>query len=66
MMQDSSDSANTVSERKQPLVLIVSPLDSKQEWVLDSRCSFHIPPQRDVLFDYKDIDDGKVLMANNT
>lgn len=41
-------------------------MDSKQEWVLDSGCSFHITPQRDVLYNYKDINGGKVLMANNT
>ena len=64
--QDSNDSANTVSERRQPLVLTVSTLDSKQEWVLDFGCSFHITPQRDVLYNYKDVNGGKVLMANNT
>ena len=64
--QDSNDSANTVSERRQSLVLTVSTLDSKQEWVLDSGCSFHITPQRDVLYNYKDVNGGKVLMANNT
>lgn len=51
MTQGSSDSANTVSERKQPLVLTFSTHDSKQEWVLDSCFSFHITPQREVLFD---------------
>ena len=64
--QDSNDSANTVSERRQPLVLTVSTLDSKQGWVLDSGCSFHINPQRDVMYNYRDVDGGKVLMANNT
>ena len=33
---------------------------------MDSGCTFHITPDRDVLFDFKEIDGGKVLMGNNT
>ena len=34
--------------------------------MLDSGCSFHITPHRHVLFDFKEVKGGKVLMANNT
>ena len=65
--QGSGDSVNTVSaSRQQPLVLTVSTQDTKDDWVLDSGCSFHITPQRNVLFDFKKVNGGKVLMANNT
>lgn len=64
--QGNGDSANSVSEPKQPLVLTVSTQDSKNEWVLDSGCSFHMTPQKEELFDFKEHDGGKVLMANNT
>lgn len=58
---------NTVSASKQqPLVWTVSAQDTKNEWVLDSGCSFHITSQREVLFDFKEVNGGKVLMENNT
>ena len=33
---------------------------------MDSGCTFHITPDRDALFDFKEIDGGKILMGNNT
>ena len=53
---------NAVTEIRQPLVLTASIPDSRKEWVLDSGCTFHITPDKDVLFDHG----SKVLMANNT
>lgn len=66
--QSQTDSANavTTSKKQQPLVLTVSTQDTKDEWVLDSGCSFHITPHRHVLLDFKEVKGGKVLMANNT
>lgn len=61
-----SDSVNTASSSRQPLVLTVSTQDNQNEWILDSGFSFHITPQRDVLFDFKEMNREKVLMANNT
>ena len=48
------------------MILTVSLQDPMREWVMDSGCTFHITPERDVLFDFKEIDGGKVLMGNNT
>ena len=48
------------------MILTASEKDPKSEWVMDSGCTFHITPDRDVLFDFKEIDGGKVLMGNNT
>ena len=47
-------------------MLTVSTKDSKEEWVMDSGCSFHITPNKDVLFDLEEFEGGRVLMANNT
>lgn len=57
---------NVASGPKQPIVLTVSVHDTKEECILESGCSFHITPQRNVLFDFKELEGGKVLMANNT
>lgn len=33
---------------------------------MDSDCSFHITPNKDILFNLEEFNGGKVLMANNT
>lgn len=60
------DSANIAEEKKQPLILTVSTQYTKDEWVMDSGCSFHITPDKSYLFDLEEFKGGKVLMANNT
>ena len=60
------DSANVVAESKEPLILTVSTQYSKDEWLMDSGCSFHITPDKSFLFDLEEFKGGKVLMANNT
>ena len=57
---------NTTTEIRQPLVLTASTHDSRKEWVLDSGCTFHITPDKSVLFDLQEGDGIQVLMANNT
>ena len=37
---------------------------SRDEWILDSDCSYHICPYRDWLVTYQPIDYGNVLMGN--
>ena len=59
-------SANTVIEYKEPIILIVSTHNTKKGWIIDSGCSYHNTPDKEVLFDFKEFDGGKVLMANNT
>lgn len=46
---ESSISVNVASEPRQPLMLTVSVQDNKDDWILDSGCSFHITPQRSVM-----------------
>ena len=57
---------NATTEIKQPLVLTASIHDSRKEWVLDSGCTFHITPDKNVLFNLQEGDGKKVLMVNNT
>ena len=35
------------------------------EWILDSRCSFHMCPCKDLFKTFESIDGGKVLLGNN-
>ena len=60
------ESANIATELKQPLVLTASVQDTKQEWIMDSGCSYHSTSDREVMFDLKEFNGGSVLMANNT
>ena len=48
------------------MILTENVQDTKAEWILESGCSFHITPNREVLFDLKEMEGGKVLMGNNT
>ena len=48
------DSANIATEPRQPLVLTVSKQDTLKEWIMDSGCSFHSTPMKEVLFDFKE------------
>lgn len=52
--------------KREPLILTTSVQDTRDEWVLDSGASFHITPNKEVLFDLKEASGGKVLMGNNT
>ena len=58
--------ANMTIEEEHPMILTSSLHDTKNEWVLDSGCTFHITPDKGVLFDLEEIDGGKVLMGNDT
>ena len=44
----------------------VTQQNTRDEWVLDSGASFHITPNKEVLFDLKEASGEKVLMRNNT
>ena len=46
-------------------VLVVSKEDSQKEWILDSRYSFHMCPNKGWFDNYKQIDGGIVLPGNN-
>lgn len=58
----SSESANVVYEVHQPMVFTVSTEYIKNEWVLDSGCTFHITSDKSWLFDLQEFKGNKVLM----
>lgn len=63
----SSSSVNVAAakeSKKEPLILTASLQDTWNEWVLDSGASFHITPNKEVLFDLKEASGGRVLMGN--
>ena len=55
-----------VAQRQEPMILTASIHDTRDQWVLDSCCTVHITPDREVLFDFKEVNEGNVLMGNNT
>lgn len=46
-------------------VLAVSEHDSGDEWILDSRCSYHMCPNKDWFVTYQSLNEGKVLLGNH-
>ena len=51
-----ADSANISPEKEFPMILTASEKDPKSVWVMDSGCTFHITPNRDALFDFKEFE----------
>lgn len=60
------NSANVVSSLPGPLILTASLVASNEEWVMDSGCTFHITPRKDLLSEMVEFEENKVLMGNNT
>lgn len=46
-------------------VLTISTNDPKEQWIMDSACSYHMSPKRYWFFDFEGLDSGQVLMGNN-
>lgn len=57
---------NMALEAEHPMILTASLHNTKDEWVLYSSCTFHITPDKKILFDLEEIDGRKVLMGNDT
>ncbi|KAF8113219.1 hypothetical protein N665_0054s0034 [Sinapis alba] len=47
-------------------MLTASEHHSKDGWVLDYGCSYHMTCRKDLMFDVEEIDGGKILMGNDT
>lgn len=58
-----SNSANVAEEKDIPMILTTSTKNSKNEWVFDSGCTFHIIPDKSVLFDFEECDGTTILMG---
>ncbi|KAL5567862.1 hypothetical protein UlMin_024437 [Ulmus minor] len=56
---------NSLRSNNMGEVLAVSTQDHKEDWILDSGCTFHMCPTKDWFKEYKEIDDGNVLIWNN-
>ena len=46
-------------------VLIVSTIQSNNEWIMDSGCTYHMTPRKEFFFNFRPLDGGKVLMGND-
>ena len=61
--KNDDDPANAVTEEVQDALLLAidSPFD---DWVLDSRVSFHTTPHQEIIHNYVECDFGKVYLAD--
>ncbi|CAA7024880.1 unnamed protein product [Microthlaspi erraticum] len=70
--QDNGESALARDDAQDLLGLVACEVNlmqgrnEKEEWVLDTCCSFHMTPRRDVFIDFKEVSSGKFKMANST
>lgn len=60
-----NDSANLLEAYEEAEVLTISSDDPKEDWIMDSGCTYHMSPRKDWFFDFKDLEAGQVLMGNN-
>ena len=67
---DRGESSMAKDDAKDPVGLLVAEVNSaesdRDEWILDTGCTFHMTPRRDLFIDLKTTDGGIVYMANNT
>ncbi|CAA7042915.1 unnamed protein product [Microthlaspi erraticum] len=47
-------------------VNVMQGTQTSDEWIMDTGCSFHMTPRRDVFLEMKELNTGRVNMANNT
>ena len=64
--QRSSNSANVAANLPGPMALTASLFVSEEEWVLDSGCTFHITPRKEILTDLVEFEGNKMMMGNNS
>ena len=46
-------------------VLVFSRSDSRKEWIMDSGCTWHMTPNKDLFEELCDQDGGSILLGNN-
>ena len=46
-------------------VLVVSTSETERKWILDSRCSFHMTPNKACFETFKIVNGGQVILGNN-
>lgn len=61
-----ANSTNFAENLPGPLVLTASLLVLEEEWVLDSGCTFHITPRKELLTDLVEFEGKKIMMGNNS
>ena len=69
-VQDRGEASLAKDDAKDLVGLLVAEANSagadRDEWVLDTGCSFNMTPRRDVFIDLQESTNGRVRMANNT
>ena len=59
------DLANVFNGYKSGEVLMISRHSVDDDWIMDSACTFHLTPRRELLFGFKATHSGKVLLGND-
>ena len=62
---DKLDVANIFDGYESGKGLTILKLSSRNEWIMNSGCTFHMTSRRDWLLNFKQIEGGKVLMGND-
>ena len=60
----SVDAANMSQDYESSEVLIVSS-NPREEWIMDSGCTFSMTPRKEQFIDHRELNEEKVLMGNN-
>ncbi|KAK0588992.1 hypothetical protein LWI29_008208 [Acer saccharum] len=63
--QTNGDAAIASKSYEPSEVLAVSTEDRSSEWILDSGCSFHMCPKKEMFTEFQELNSGSVLMGNN-
>lgn len=70
--QERGEATSVRDDAKDLVGLLVSEVNLKSgvsdhtEWVLDTGCTFHMAPRRDIFLSLKEMSSGKVQMVNNS
>lgn len=62
---DKQETANLLEDYDNVEVLVLTKGMSKDEWIMDSGCTFHMTPIKDWFLDLEHINGGIVLMSND-
>ncbi|KAG7592586.1 GAG-pre-integrase domain [Arabidopsis thaliana x Arabidopsis arenosa] len=70
--QSSGESALAKDDAQDLVGLVASEVNlsedqmDQNEWIMDTGCSFHMTPRKDIFIEFQEVDKGKVRMANNS
>ncbi|CAA7024021.1 unnamed protein product [Microthlaspi erraticum] len=70
--QDSGESSLVRDDAKDLVGFLVNEVNMSreegdhEEWIMDTGCTFHMTPRKDLFLEFKEVSNGKVRMANDS